>query len=115
VSARVQAAGVLTSIRRYRRPVTLSQSLRYRTLRKLAQPCLRAVNLRRTLAIAVVVGCVLTLINQGDVIFAGDATRRTVLKIVMNFVVPFVVSNLGVISGTRAAGSPPASTGPAAD
>jgi hypothetical protein len=77
-------------------------------MRELVRPCLRRVNLRRTFGIALVVGCVLTAINQGDVILAGDATGRTVLKVVMNFIVPFIVSNLGVISGARTARVPAA-------
>lgn len=51
------------------------------------------------------VGCVLTLINQGDVIVRGDATSLTLVKICLNFVVPFVVSNLGVLAGDRTARS----------
>jgi hypothetical protein len=58
-------------------------------------------NLRRTTRIALVVGTVLTLINQGDVLVGGDATALTAFKIALCFVVPFVVSNLGVISGAR--------------
>lgn len=67
--------------------------------------CRRPANLRRTTRIALVVGTVLTLINQADVIARGDATWLTVLKVGMNFVVPFIVSNLGVISGARTASS----------
>ena len=66
-------------------------------------PCLERANLRRTAAIALVVGCVLTLINEGDVIVEGRATALTGLKIGLNFVVPFIVSNLGVLAGTRTA------------
>jgi hypothetical protein len=67
--------------------------------------CLRAANLRRTIRIALVVGTVLTLINQVDVIVAGDATALTLVKVALNFCVPFVVSNLGVLAGTHTAGS----------
>jgi hypothetical protein len=42
---------------------------------------------------------VLTTINQLDVILAGDATAVTWVKCGLNFVVPFVVSNLGLLSG----------------
>jgi len=67
--------------------------------------CRRRPNLRRTSRIALVVGTVLTLINQADVIARGDATWLTAVKVGMNFVVPFIVSNLGVISGARTAGA----------
>jgi hypothetical protein len=61
--------------------------------------CGRRDHLRRTLRIALVVGVLLTAINQLDVILRGDATMVTFIKCGMNFVVPFVVSNLGLLSG----------------
>ena len=63
--------------------------------------CCRPRHLRRTLRIALVVGIVLTAINQLDVILRGDATAATAIKTALNFVVPFVVSNLGLLSGRR--------------
>ena len=57
--------------------------------------------MRRTLRIALVVGIVLTAINQLDVILRGDATAATAIKTALNFVVPFIVSNLGLLSGRR--------------
>lgn len=64
--------------------------------------CLRREHLRRTLRIAVIVGTVLTLINQADVIIGGHATALTWVKVGLNFCVPFVVSNLGLLAGKRA-------------
>jgi hypothetical protein len=61
--------------------------------------CQQPEHLRRTLRIALVVGLVLTAINQLDVIVGGDATAVTWVKCGLNFVVPFVVSNLGLLSG----------------
>ena len=61
--------------------------------------CARRDHLRRTVRIALVVGVVLTAINQLDVLLAGDATATTFVKCALNFVVPFVVSNLGLLSG----------------
>lgn len=63
--------------------------------------CARRENLRDTVRIALVVGVVLTLINHGDVIAAGDATSLTWVRCALNFVVPFVVSNVGLLSGRR--------------
>jgi hypothetical protein len=57
------------------------------------------VHLRRTLTIALVVGTWLTLANLGDVLISGQATVGTALKVAMNYVTPFVVSNLGLLSG----------------
>jgi hypothetical protein len=66
--------------------------------------CMRREHLRRTLRIALVVGVILTLINQGDVIIGGDASALTWVKVGLNFCVPFVVSNLGLLAGKRAEG-----------
>jgi hypothetical protein len=66
--------------------------------------CGRREHLRRTLRIAVVVGIVLTAINQSDVLASGHAGTGTYIKCGLNFVVPFVVSNLGLISGRSATG-----------
>ena len=68
--------------------------------------CFERPNLRRTCTIALIVGCVLTLINQGDVLVEGRATAETAVKIVLNFCVPFIVSNLGVITGSRTVSDP---------
>jgi hypothetical protein len=54
------------------------------------------------LRIALVVGVVLTAINQLDVILSGDATTMVWVKCGLNFVVPFVVPNLGLLSGREA-------------
>ena len=61
--------------------------------------CARREHLERTLLIALVVGAVLTAINQLDVILRGDAHAVIYVKCALNFVVPFIVSNLGLLSG----------------
>jgi hypothetical protein len=63
---------------------------------------LRPEHLRQTVTIALVVGTVLATINHADVIFRGDATGATWLKIALTYCVPFVVSNLGLLAGKRA-------------
>jgi hypothetical protein len=66
--------------------------------------CREPQHLRRTVRIAVVVGTILTAINQLDVIVRGDATAITWLKCGLNYCVPFVVSNLGLLAGKRVDG-----------
>ena len=44
-------------------------------------------------------GLVLTAINQLDVILRGDLTTGVWIKCGLNFCVPFVVSNLGLLAG----------------
>ncbi len=63
--------------------------------------CARRENLRRTVRIALVVGVLLTVINQSGVIAAGDTTTVTWVRCGLNFVVPFLVSNTGLLSGRR--------------
>jgi hypothetical protein len=69
--------------------------------REAVRICARPEHLRRTLRIALVVGVILTLINQADVVIRGDATGLTWVKVGLNFCVPFVVSNLGLLAGER--------------
>ena len=57
--------------------------------------------LRKTIKIALVVGTLLSLINQGSVIFGGDATVATWVRVGMNYIVPFCVSSIGFLSATR--------------
>ena len=61
--------------------------------------CLQRTNLRRTVRIALVVGVVLTAINQRSVIASGDATTATWVRTALNFHMPFLVSNAGLLSG----------------
>lgn len=63
--------------------------------------CAQPRNLNRTVRIAIVVGIVLTAINQGSVIASGHATTGTWVRCVLNFIVPFLVSNAGLLSADR--------------
>lgn len=63
--------------------------------------CCARPTLRRTTRIAAVVGLVLTGINEGDSLVHGHVSPATGIKVALNFVVPFIVSNLGVLAGTR--------------
>lgn len=65
------------------------------------QICLRAEYLRRTVRIALAVGTILTAINQADVILGSDAVTLTWVKTGLNYCVPFVVANLGLLAGQR--------------
>ncbi len=58
-------------------------------------------NLRKTITIALVVGTVLFCINQLDVVARGDATTAVWIKVAVTYLVPFGVSNAGVLIGSR--------------
>ncbi len=55
-------------------------------------------HLRATGLIALVVGSWLTFVNQADVIVAHGISGLVALKIALNYLTPFVVSNLGLLS-----------------
>jgi uncharacterized protein involved in response to NO len=74
-------------------------SLRNRQIREAIAYCARPAHLRRTTRIALVVGLLLTAVNQGSVILGGDATTLTWVRSAANFMIPFVVSNLGLLGG----------------
>lgn len=81
-------------------------------LRVIAAPS----HLRRTLSIAAVVGTILFSINQLDVVLRGDATAVVWVKVAVTYLVPFCVSNAGVLVGsqrtTRRTGVTPITTEP---
>lgn len=50
--------------------------------------------LRRNLLITGVVGCLLTLANQYDVLFSRPPSGRLWVKMGLNFLIPFAVSSI---------------------
>ncbi|MGH2693254.1 MAG: nitrate/nitrite transporter NrtS [Actinomycetota bacterium] len=54
--------------------------------------------LSRCIPTALVVGTVLSAINQGATILDGNARGATWIRIASNYAVPFVVSNVGYVS-----------------
>lgn len=54
-------------------------------------------HLRKTVTIALVVGTVLFCINQLDVVLRADATAVVWFKSAITYLVPFCVSNAGVL------------------
>lgn len=63
--------------------------------------CLHPRNLASNLVVAAVVGTLLFGINQLDVVLRDGFGPRVWLKAVLTLVVPFCVSNYGLIVGTR--------------
>ncbi len=73
----------------------------WRGWRQALQVVSRPAHLRRTAATAVIVGTVLFAINQLDVVVAGHATTAVWLKTGLTYLVPFAVSNVGILIATR--------------
>lgn len=63
--------------------------------------CCYRPNLRRTAAIAAVVGSLLVAINQTGQLIHGDIHPALVARILLDYLIPFLVSNAGVLSGSR--------------
>jgi hypothetical protein len=49
--------------------------------------------LKGSLKIALVVGTILSIVNQYEVIIYGELGLKEVIKIIMNFIVPFSVAS----------------------
>ena len=49
---------------------------------------------KRSLAIALVVGCALSVANQFDVILREPLTAPLAFKIILNFIIPFIVASV---------------------
>lgn len=58
-------------------------------------------HLRRTLLTTAIVGTLLFCINQLDVVLAGDATATVWFKGSLTYLVPFAVSNVGILIATH--------------
>ena len=97
-----QHADEMTESRREAPDTVVAAAAPVRTRIALAiDVCCAPPTLRRTGRIAAVVGLVLTGINEGDSLVHGDVSAVTGIKMALNFLVPFIVSNLGVLAGTR--------------
>lgn len=57
--------------------------------------------LRRSLTVALVVGTILTLLNQGDTILAGNWQNALYWKIPLTYCVPFCVVTYGALANSR--------------
>ncbi len=71
------------------------------TAREIPAVVLAPVHLRETIGIALFVGTILFVINQLDVVLSGGATPRVIAKIALTYLVPFCVSNYGLLVGRR--------------
>ena len=57
---------------------------------------------KRSLIVALIVGTILNLINQGDVLFGGG--RLNLWKLILTFAVPYAVATYGAVSYRLRAG-----------
>jgi hypothetical protein len=57
--------------------------------------------LRRSIVTCLIVGAVLTLINQGDALVRGEFNAAMAWKIGLTFLVPFVVATMSGVAAVR--------------
>ncbi len=56
---------------------------------------------RRAIIVALVVGTILMLINQADVVLSGNASALVVAKVGLTYLVPFSVSTYSALAANR--------------
>ncbi len=59
--------------------------------------------IRKALIAAVVVGSILVLLNQGDLLFSGQITPQVLRKSLLTPIIPFCVTMLGAVLNSGAA------------
>lgn len=79
------------------------QQLTWSTPRECARLCAHGVTARTAGRVALVVGTLLSAVNQGSTIVDGDATWITWVRVAVNYCVPFVVASIGFLSACRVA------------
>jgi len=68
----------------------------YRKLREVSRLALSDGVPLRALGVAILIGTILNLINQGDVLLNGGPINWT--KLILTYVVPYVVSTHGAVA-----------------
>ena len=61
----------------------------------------KGATFRTASKIAVVVGTLLTVVNQGSLIASGDASWATWVRTVANYVIPYTVASIGYLTPFR--------------
>ena len=57
--------------------------------------------LRRSLMVAIVVGTILTMLNQGDLLLSGNWNNPLYWKVPLTYCVPFCVATYGALTNSR--------------
>jgi len=55
---------------------------------------------QRSVKVALIVGSILMLINHGDALLAGNLDRYSIIKILLTYIVPFLVSTQAGVATT---------------
>jgi len=79
----------------------VERSLIWSTRREGVRLFAHGVTVRAASPVALVVGTILSAVNQGSTIANGAATWATWARVVVNYCVPFVVASIGFLSACR--------------
>ena len=79
----------------------MSESPTWQSWREASRVVFYPPFLRRTVRAALIVGSILFLINHFDEVVRGKATALTYWKGLATCLVPFCVSNYGILVGTK--------------
>ena len=77
----------------------------WRTARDAVVLIVQGVTYRTASRVALVVGTILSAVNQGTVIANGSAVATTWVRVAINYVVPYTVASIGYLSPFRVAKS----------
>ena len=80
------------------RPPTVS----WTTRREAVALILRGITFHTASRVALVVGTLLTVINQGEVMMSGQQTTATYVRIAFNYLIPYTVASIGYLAPLRA-------------
>jgi len=83
------------------RPLRPGYRLRGGVLRCWRHVILHPAVVKRSLITALIVGTIITAINQGNLIFSHGFSREIVLKMCLSYCVPFCVSTSGALGAAR--------------
>lgn len=61
----------------------------------------RGATFATSMRVALVVGTLLTLVNQGAALWSGPVDLPLMLRVVANYLIPYVVSGVGYLSSFR--------------
>lgn len=78
-----------------------SSNIEWSTTTEAFQLFFRGVTIQACIPVALVVGMILSVINQYDVLISGGISSITWIKVGLNFIVPFCVSSYGYLNARR--------------
>lgn len=82
-------------------PVQIVESPAWQSWHQIPAVCFHPRNLASNLVVAAIVGTLLFSINQLDIVLRDGFGPQVWLKAGLTYLVPFLVSNYGLVVGTR--------------